>query len=69
MSADYYSRLGSKVLYIGYDNIFWKISSDLFEQILDLQSDDEEADTSCLLQAKHAANEDLTSVMIIQQIW
>ena len=52
-------------MYIACDDVCWKISSNIFQQILDLQSDHEEADAHCLLHAKNAANEGLTSALII----
>ena len=55
MSEDYYSKSENKVLHIAYDDICWKISSNLSGQILDLQSDHKEANTRHLLLAKHAA--------------
>ena len=65
ISEDFHSKLGSKAFYILYNNISWKISLKLFEQILGLHSGHWETDTRCFLHAKYAANKGVSNILII----
>ncbi|MES9881053.1 MAG: hypothetical protein ABW185_09250 [Sedimenticola sp.] len=59
------ARLGDKVVYVTDEETCYKISRETVEDVEDLKSTHEEADTRLLLHAKHAADAGYSSVTIV----
>lgn len=59
--------LGNKVLYVTCREQCWKMTSDDYNEVPELTSSQEEADTRLILHAKHAAENGCTSIVIVSE--